>query len=306
MAKSITAPYRVLEEQNSLLTVSWANPGDGTNPFDGAFLDAFTPSDKKELEVIFDIQPEALSRYLHLSLQAELALSASVLCPATRKIFSTPNILVKATDNAGKRTAKITLPENVISDYALFECRLVLANDAAPPDSLGAKFKSSLLWKHRIKVMLEGNAPMFPVTAERFREDFGGPAAGWKMTWKKATLLSSPSKVRLVMNSDNVHLKELLKQPSADGLSPAQSLLQYCVACSMLENMCVRFAPAFKEIPPEQLTEGTLGYNLVMFFNKFFYPKFATISDLIEAYADDPEHCRAVLQSKIPGTIIHA
>ena len=30
------------------------------------------------------------------------------------------------------------------------------------------------------------------------------------------------------------------------------------------------------------------------------------ISDLIEAYAEDPEHCRAVLQSKIPGTIIHA
>jgi len=306
MAKSIKAPYVALEEENSLLTVKWANPADGTNPFDGAFLDSFTPSDKKELEVIFDIQPEALARYLHISPQAELALSASVLCPATRRIFSTPNILVKADENAGKRTAKVIVPESVISDYALFECRLVLANDALPLDSLGAKLKSSLLWKHRIKVMLEGNAPMFPVTAERFRDDFGGPAAGWKMTWKKATLLSSPIKVRLVMNSDNGHLKELLKEPTKDGLNPAQSLLQYCVACSMLENICVRFAPAFKEIPADQLTDGTLGYNLIMFFKKFFHPKFATISDLIEAYADDPEHCRAVLQSKIPGTIIHA
>ena len=306
MAKSIKAPYVALEEENSLLTVKWANPVDGSNPFDGAFLDSFTPSDKKELEVIFDIQPEALARHLHLSNQVELALSASVLCPATRRIFSTPNILVKADENPGKRSAKVTVPESVISDYALFECRLVLANDAPPLDSLGAKFKSSLLWKHRIKVMLEGNAPMFPVTAERFRDDFGGPAAGWKMTWKKATLLSSPSKVRLVMNSDNGHLKELLKEPTKDGLNPAQSLLQYCVACSMLENICVRFAPAFKEIPADQLTEGTLGYNLIMFFKKFFHPKFATISDLIEAYADDPEHCRAVLQSKIPGTIIHA
>jgi hypothetical protein len=125
------------------------------------------------------------------------------------------------------------------------------------------------------------------------------------MSWQKATLLSSPSKVRLITNSENAYFNKLIKEPSPDGLNSAHSLLQYTVACSMLENICVRFAEDFKHAQAEQFTEGTLGHNLIMFFQKFFHPRYATITDLIEAYADNPEQCRAVLQSKIEGTLIH-
>ena len=82
-------------------------------------------------------------------------------------------------------------------------------------------------------------------------------------------------------------------------------MLQYNVACSMLENICGKFADDFKQIPADQLTEGTLGHNLNMFFKKFFHPRYASITDLIEAYKDNPEQCRSVLQSKIEGTLLH-
>jgi hypothetical protein len=197
------------------------------------------------------------------------------------------------------------IPEGALSNQAFFDCRLVLANDTKPTDSLAARFKSSLLWKHSIKVLLEGTSPMFPVTAERFSSDNGGATAAWRMSWQRATLLSSPSKVRLITNSDNTHFTNLLKTQSPDGLNPAHSMLQYNVACSILENICGKFADDFKQIPADQLTEGTLGHNLNMFFKKFFHPRYASITDLIEAYKDNPEQCRAVLQSKIEGTLLH-
>jgi hypothetical protein len=305
MAKSITAPYIVLQDENEFVVPTWKNPEDGKDPFDGAYLDSFTPTNRKEIAVTFEIKVALIWGVLKLTPESELALSASVLCPATRRIITSPNISLKSTDKDGARTTSLVIPEGALSNQAYFECRLVLANDTKPTDSLAARFKSSLLWKNSIKVLLEGSAPMFPVTAERFSSDNGGATAAWRMSWKKATLLSSPSKVRLITNSDNNYFNALLKQPSPDGLNPAHSMLQYSVACSMLENICIRFAEDFKQIPADQLTEGTLGHNLNMFFKKFFHPQFVTITDLIEAYADNPEQCRAVLQSKIPGTLIH-
>ena len=305
MAKSITAPYIVLEEVSPYLVATWKNTSDGKNPFDGTFLEAFTPTNIQELTVMFDIKPSRIWEALKLAPESEIALSASVLCPATRRIFSAPNIVLKSNDKEGLRSIALVVPEGVLSNYALFECRLVLANDTKPTDSLAARFKSSLLWKRTIKVQLEGSSPMFPVTAERFSSDHGGASAGWRMNWKRASLHSSPSKVRLITNSENTYFNTLIKTPSPDGLNPAHSLLQYSVACSMLENICVRFAEDFRQIPAEELTEGTLGHNLIMFFKKFFYPQFATIADLIEAYKDNPELCRAILQSKVPGTLIH-
>ena len=242
---------------------------------------------------------------LRLARESELALSASILCPATRRIITSPNIVLKSTDKDGTRSTALVIPEGALSNQAFFECRLVLANDTKPTDSLAARFKSSLLWKHSIKVLLEGSSPMFPVTAERFSTDNGGATAAWRMSWQRATLLSSPSKVRLITNSDNTHFTNLLKTQSPDGLNPAHSMLQYNVACSMLENICGKFADDFKQIPADQLTEGTLGHNLNMFFKKFFHPRYASITDLIEAYKDNPEQCRSVLQSKIEGTLLH-
>lgn len=253
----------------------------------------------------FEIKTGLIWGVLKLAPESELALCASILCPATRKIITSPNIILRSTDKDGIWSTSLVIPEGALSNQALLECRLVLANDTKPTDSLAARFKSSLLWKHTIKVMLEGSSPMFPVTAEKFSSDNGGVTAAWRMSWKKATLLSSPSKVRLITNSDNSHFNNLLKQHSPDGLNPVHSMLQYCVACVVLENICGTFAEDFKQIPADQLTEGTLGHNLNMFFKKFFQPQFASITDLIEAYADNPEQCRSVLQSKITGTLIH-
>ena len=305
MAKSITAPYIVLEEFNQFLVPDWKNPEDGKDPFDGAYLDSFTPTTRKELTVTFEIKVSMIWDVLRLARESELALSASILCPATRRIITSPNIVLKSTDKDGTRSTALVIPEGALSNQAFFECRLVLANDTKPTDSLAARFKSSLLWKHSIKVLLEGSSPMFPVTAERFSTDNGGATAAWRMSWQRATLLSSPSKVRLITNSDNTHFTNLLKTQSPDGLNPAHSMLQYNVACSMLENICGKFADDFKQIPADQLTEGTLGHNLNMFFKKFFHPRYASITDLIEAYKDNPEQCRSVLQSKIEGTLLH-
>lgn len=305
MSKSITAPYITLDSINLVLNAKWKNSDDGNDPFDGAYLDSFTPTNKKNLLVTFEIKPAMIWGLLKLAPDAELCLSAAVLCPSTRKIICTPNIRIGATDKDGEVSAELQIPEGSLSNFALFECKLVLANDSRPTNSLGARFKSSLLWKYTTKVLIEGSSAMFPVTAEKFTSDYGGPTAAWRMNWKKATLLSSPSKVRLIMNSDNSHFEKLLKNHNPDGFNSAYSLLQYCVACSMLENICTRFAVDFKQIKNEELREGTLGHNFNMFFKKFFYPEFATITDLIEAYADNPEQCRSILQSKIPGTLIH-
>ena len=305
MAKSITAPYIVLEELSQLLVHTWKNPEDSKDPFDGAYLDAFTPTSRKELAVTFEIKVRMIWDILKLAPESELALSASILCPTTRRIITSPNIALKSTDRDGTRSTALVIPEGALSNQAFFECRLVLANDTKPADSLAARFKSSLLWKHTTRVLLEGSSPMFPVTAEKFSIDNGGANAAWRMSWQKATLLSSPSKVRLITNIENTHFNTLLKTQNPDGLNPAHSMLQYNVACSMLENICGRFAEDFKQIPAEQLTDGTLGHNLNMFFMKFFHPRYATITDLIEAYADNPEQCRAVLQSQIEGTILH-
>jgi hypothetical protein len=305
MAKSITAPYILLEELNQFLVPCWKNPEDGKDPFDGAYLGSFTPTNRKELAVTFEIKVRMIWDILKLAPESELALSASIVCPATRRIITSPNIALKSTDTDGTRSTALVIPEGALSNQAFFECRLVLANDTQPTDSLAARFKSSLLWKHTIRVLLEGSSPMFPVTAEKFSSDNGGANAAFRMSWQKATLLSSPSKVRLITNSENAHFNTLLKATSPDGLNPTHSLLQYSVACSMLENICGRFAEDFKQVPADQLTEGTLGHNLNMFFNKFFHPRYASITDLIEAYADNPEQCRAVLQSQIEGTLIH-
>jgi hypothetical protein len=305
MAKSITAPYIVLEEFNQFLVPSWKKPEDGNDPFDGAYLDSFTPTTRKELAVTFEVKVSMIWDVLRIARESELALSASILCPATRRIITSPNIALKSTDKDGARSTALVIPEGALSNQAFFDCRLVLANDTKPTDSLAARFKSSLLWKHSTKVLLEGSSPMFPVTAERFSADNGGATAAWRMSWQRATLLSSPSKVRLITNSDNTHFINLLKTQSPDGLNPAHSMLQYNVACSMLENICGKFADDFRQIPADQLTEGTLGHNLNMFFKKFFHPRYASITDLIEAYKDNPEQCRAVLQSKIEGNLLH-
>ena len=306
MAKSITAPYIVLGESNQFLEPIWSNREDGKDPFDGAYLDSFTATARKELTVTFEVKVGMIWDVLRLAPESELALSASILCPATRRIISSPNISLKSTDKDGVWSTALVIPEGALSNQALFECRLVLANDTKPADSLAARFKSSLLWKHSIKALIEGSSPMFPVTAEQFSTDNGGATAAWRMSWQRATLLSSPSKVRLITNSDNTHFTNLLKAQSPDGLNPAHSVLQYNVACSMLENICGKFADDFRTVPADQLTEGTLGYNLNMFFRKFFHPRYASITDLIEAYKDNPEQCRAVLQSKIEGPLLHA
>ena len=142
MAKSITAPYIVLEEFNQFLVPSWKNPEAGKDPFDGDYLDDFTPTTRKELAVTFEIKVRMIWDILKLAPESELALSASILCPATRRIITSPNIVLKSMDNDGTRSTALVIPEGALSSQAFFECRLVLANDTNTPDSLAARFKS--------------------------------------------------------------------------------------------------------------------------------------------------------------------
>lgn len=67
MAKSVTAPYIVLEEFNQFLVPSWKNPADGKDPFDGGYLDSFTPTSRLELAVTFEIKVSMVWSVLKLA-----------------------------------------------------------------------------------------------------------------------------------------------------------------------------------------------------------------------------------------------
>lgn len=245
-----------------------------------------------------ELDLDAVLSACRLSRDDTLSLVAVWTCPGTALRGKLSAVNVDAREPRGTQI----LLQGMVDGHALsgelwIETNLVLLKRRADGSPLAATRAGSILWQDASSVMLEGEAPRFPVEVVDFAHTLWAPAgAAWYLSWNPHDLRQPfLGAVRLMINSGS---PSVVKAVARDDPDPAGQAIRSTIHFEVGRTL-VRGALLNEEFRshPESFPEGTVGRALWRLLSLLFPGD--SPEGLKNMMEQRPEYFDSVLQEKL-------
>ena len=171
---------------------------------------------------------------------------------------------------AGRRRIELefVVPGAEVAHHLQLKTSLVLgtATPAMAHDRLAPRRESSVLWEDSITVILESDAPRFPMSVVDFVENGIGPAnACWRFEWSTAELaLPAMATMRLLVNARHNEFRQaLVTTAPTEAQLAIRSALKHALAIEMLHLGIPHAAELEAGLPHEAGSAGRVLVDLM-------------------------------------------
>lgn len=203
--------------------------------------------------------------------------------------------------DAGAKLIQLALeiPGSEVAHRLQLRTSLVLstASDLMLSERLAPKREGSVLWEDSISVVLEGEAPRFPISVVDFVENaIGEENACWRFDWTPAEpSLPAMATMRLYVNSRQEHFRAALVNVEPTDVQLAmRSALKHAIAVEML-HLAIQHAGELEiGMPYEVGSAGRVFTDLV----SRLLPNLTPIS-CAELCKTEPGKLSAIVQAKL-------
>lgn len=175
------------------------------------------------------------------------------------------------------------------------ETQLVLAKGIENPDPTGPRRAGSILWRHEVRVRLQGDASQFPMAVVNFKEAGYPEDAPWYLDISPNLEAATMGAVVLLVNSNAPAALNALRR--ADKASYAERLIQSALRQDIVRLM-VEHALSDDELTDDSVFEpDTLGHMLLGLIRT--YLPGATLASLRTLRRSDPALLSARVQHAV-------
>jgi hypothetical protein len=296
MPKQNLSPFLTLPETTAAIKVSESKTN-GAALTRNAFIEGYTTDTELRIKVTADLNAPHMYDQLGLSKKSQLCFVVTARSSKTYYKSSYSSDTFDGFYN-GNKQIDIVISPGQIADTLLLEYSLILHSAVNAGKPLAAVEVGTVLWQSTIRFYLEGSGSMFPITMSEFSTFEGGKYASWKVDWSKASLFGAPSRVRLLINSNNIGF---IKRVTPDGETPPDigslGTLHLGVAQSILHYA----SQHAKELCMEEFPEGSLGAFIRRFLQTYMRQEETgtNIANALSNYSENPDAALAVLQSNL-------
>jgi hypothetical protein len=190
------------------------------------------------------------------------------------------------------------VPAKDLAGEVEVETHVLVPTARATAEPLSPHYAGSVLWTDAVTVVLEGNAPRFPVELVDFQTVLWAPHpdASWYVSWNRYDL-DQPmlGSVRLFVNARHPRVVRAMSQDAQDGEARViRSAIYYDVGRSLIR--AALNDDQFLE-NPEAFSPGTIGRAVARLL-RFLFPTDSPTS-VRSAMQERPEHFDSDLQAKL-------
>lgn len=168
------------------------------------------------------------------ALPPEVELNFVVRATSEASLLRRALLRVPITAGASRIELDALLPGREIAGAVVLETLLELAQDAGVSEPFSASFGGCILWRDEVRVALEGDSGLLPVSPAPFSE-LGLPAGAWYVSVDSARWdWPAMGSLLVMLNTENAAVAAAIEEPDSESAAALYSALEADVVADLV------------------------------------------------------------------------